>query len=331
MLRWVRGPITRRTGRCRSDQGSGRRLVRAQTSLGSGGSTHMSGALYAAAAGVGFGVFQAFNRRANQKMDGFRATFVLLLVGTVCLVGFNLLTQDLSILGSAPWWAFLAFVAAGVIHFSAGWTFLTLSQQSAGAATTGAVLASTPLVGSLLAALVLGEALSPISVVGIVCVMAGVGMLSLRRGSDGLRGKVPWFALAAATCWGASPLFIRWGLNGVDVPLLGVAIGLLAGTVAQGIVVLVRTRLAGENPVNRHVSTWIVPAGITVAMSIAFQWTAFDLITVAVAITVMQVSAPTVLVLAPIVVGGELERPDLAMVTGSAAVIAGSVIVVLAG
>lgn len=291
----------------------------------------MSGALIAAATGVGFGLFQALNRRANQQMDALVATFMLLLVGAASLLVWNLATQDLSVIGSAPWWAFLAFAIAGIIHFSLGWTLLTLSQQTVGAATTGAVGASTPLVGALLAALVLGEALGPIALVGILLVMAGVAVLSLRRGTTGLRRSVPWFGLGAAACWGASPLFIRWGLAGLDVPLIGVTIGLIAASASQAVVLLLRARRVNAEPTIRRISPWVFSAGLVVAVSIALQWTAFGLITVAVAITLMQLAAPTVLVLAPIIVGGEMERPDAAMVAGSAAVIAGSVIVVLAG
>ena len=58
---------------------------------------------------------------------------------------------------------------------------------------------------------------------------------------------------------------------------------------------------------------------------------AFDLIAVAVAITVMQLSAPTVITVAPFIVKSEVEKPTPALIAGTAAVLAGSVLVVLTG
>ena len=54
----------------------------------------MSGIIWAAAAGIGFGLFQAFHRRANQLIDAVSATFVLLLIA-VTVVG-----------ALAIWWLF---------------------------------------------------------------------------------------------------------------------------------------------------------------------------------------------------------------------------------
>ena len=41
----------------------------------------MSGIVVAVVAGAGFGIFQATNRRANQELGAYRATFLLLAVG----------------------------------------------------------------------------------------------------------------------------------------------------------------------------------------------------------------------------------------------------------
>ncbi len=291
----------------------------------------MSGIGYAISAGIGFGFFQAVNRRANQEMDAYRATFSLLMVGTVSLAIWTAATQDLSVVTEAPPAPFLFFAAAGVIHFFLGWTFLALSQQRVGAAATGAVLGSTPLVGSVLAALVLGEGLSALALVGILLVGVGVVLLALRQSGGSFARRVPWFALAAALAWGSSPLFIRWGLEDLDSPLIGVTVGLLAATIFYGVALGVSRRRRAAGRIPRTAIGWVMAAGVLVALSIAFQWTAFDLISIAVAITLMQIAAPTVIAVAPILVGTELERPTPALLVGAGAVISGSVIVVLGG
>lgn len=291
----------------------------------------MSGVAYAVAAGIGFGIFQAVNRRANQEMDAYRATFLLLVVGTLSLSVWTGATQDLSLLADAPFTSVAHFAAAGIVHFFLGWTFLALSQQRIGAASTGAVLASTPLVGSVLAALVLGEALTPVAVLGVLLVVVGVVLLSLRQNPGALSRAVPWFALAAALSWGSSPLFIRWGLEGLDSPLIGVTIGLMAATLAYALALAGwRGRRSSTAP-SRSGYAWVTVAGVVVAICITFQWIAFDLIPIAVAITLMQFSAPTVITVAPFLVGTEAERPTPALILGAAAILAGSILVVLAG
>ena len=196
----------------------------------------MGGAGWAVFAGVSFGIFQAINRRANQLIDPYRATFALLLVAVVGLGVFSVATADLSLLSSAPARAFLAFGAAGVIHFFLGWTFLSLSQQRVGAANTGVVTAATPLVGSLLAALVLDEALGAMALTAIALVSAGVILIARRASGSDQRLTIPWFALAASLSWGTSPLFIRWGLEGLPSPVIGVTIGLAAAAMLYAVV-----------------------------------------------------------------------------------------------
>jgi hypothetical protein len=45
----------------------------------------MSGALWATLSGLGFGVFQAFNRRAGRVFDACFSTFVLITISAVIL------------------------------------------------------------------------------------------------------------------------------------------------------------------------------------------------------------------------------------------------------
>ncbi len=290
----------------------------------------VSGVLFAAGAGIGFGVFQAVNRRANQTMDAFRATFLLLVIGSASLALFSAATRDLSALWSGSPRAYLFFAGAGIVHFFLGWTFLSLSQQQVGAATTGAVLGSTPLIGSLLAAIVLAEPLRPLTAVGILLAAVGVTLLSLRRTASTQR-KVPWFALGAAASWGSSPLFIRWGLADLDDPIVGVTFGLLAATAVYAVALALWRRRRPAEPISREGLAWVTAAGVLVAACIALQWIAFDRTAVAVAITVMQLSAPTVVTVAPLIVKSDTERPTPSVILGMAAVLCGSVVVVLAG
>lgn len=293
----------------------------------------MNGIAWAIVAGISFGLFQAVNRRANQVVDAFRTTFGLVVVGAVGVGAVALISQDLAAARSAPLASYLYFAAAGVVHFFVGWTLLALSQQRIGASRTGAVLASTPLIASVLAALVLDEALGAITWLGVLLVTAGVALLSLRGGIPGVAQTVPWFALAAAASWATSPLFIRKGLEGLGAPLVGVAVGLLAAAVSYAIFFAVRGQIT-QDPTglaNRAVRSWIVIAGVVVAAAIAAQWTAFDLAPIGVGYALMQLAAPVVIVAAPLIVGGEMERVTPVLILAVTAIVSGSVIVAITG
>jgi drug/metabolite transporter (DMT)-like permease len=290
----------------------------------------MGGAAWALFAGISFGVFQAANRRANQLIDPYRATFALLLIAVVGLGAFSAATQDLSLLASAPASAYFAFGLAGIIHFFFGWTFLGISQQRIGAANTGVITAATPFIGSVLAAIVLDEALGPLALLAIVLVSAGVILIARRSGASGSRRLTyPWFGLAASLSWGTSPLFIRWGLQDLESPVIGVTIG-LACAAALYAVALISGRAPTTSGRPHGVRRWLLLGGILVAVAIAAQWTALDLVEVNVVVTLQQVATPVVVIVAPIVVGTAIERWTWRLIVGMIAVIAGSTMVIWA-
>ncbi|MBE0409140.1 MAG: DMT family transporter, partial [Anaerolineales bacterium] len=138
----------------------------------------MTGALWATAAGLGFGLFQSLNRRAVREMDVFLVTFLQLLVSSVVLSVLTILTIDLSILEAAPSRALVNFSLAGLVHFFAGWTFLNASQKRVGAAKTSPLIGTTPLFGAALAAISLREFPTIISWAAIVLMILGIYLIS---------------------------------------------------------------------------------------------------------------------------------------------------------
>lgn len=138
----------------------------------------MTGVLWAIVAGVGFGVFQSFNRRSGRSIDAYLSTFILLLVSAAILVAASILTEDLSLLRDAPWSAIASFGLAGLIHFLLGWTLISLSQKRVGAARTGALIGATPLFAFVVGLVAFGEFLSLPVMVGIILVISGVYLVS---------------------------------------------------------------------------------------------------------------------------------------------------------
>ena len=138
----------------------------------------MTGVLWAMTAGIGFGLFQSFNRRGGRGMDAYWATFILIFVSAVIMAIASVLTEDLNLLRTAPLRAYVNFGLAGFIHFFVGWTFLSISQKLVGASRTGALVSAAPLFAFFVGILVFDEFLSLPVISGIVLVIAGVYLVS---------------------------------------------------------------------------------------------------------------------------------------------------------
>jgi DME family drug/metabolite transporter len=320
----------------------------------------MTGALWAVGSGLGFGLFQSLNRRALAGMDVALSTFLQLLVSAVVLTFVSLLTEDVGLIASAPVGSLLAFGLVGLIHFFLGWTLLNLGQQLIGAARTGPLLATTPLFGAVLAAVWLQEVPGLFTVAGMILTVTGVLVLSTEREAI-VESPVPpqedeapsaerasssvatrirsrsrrrgglAAALGTALCWALSPIFIREGLEGLPSPLLGVTVSMVASAVVFGVVLAARRRRLGDRIDSRTALGFKVAAGLLVGLSTWMRWIALDLTEVAVVLSVNSISVPTVLVLAPLVVGRQHERVTARLWFGSGLVVAGSLVLILKG
>jgi drug/metabolite transporter, DME family len=294
----------------------------------------MTGVLWAAVAGIGFGLFQSVNRAALRGMDAYASTFLQLLVSAVILAVASLATQDLGRLAAAPASAWWSFSAAGLVHFLAGWTLLNLSQKRLGAARTSPLLATAPLFGVVIAALTIHELPGVPALAGVALIVGGVYLIELDRlrRTGGAEPDAGWtaslFGLGTALCWAVSPILIRQGLRGLPSPLLGVTIGLVAATLAYGLLLLPggRRRLAAS----REALAWKLAAGILVGVSTWSRWSAVALVPVAVVLGLGLLSVPTVMAAAPLLVGRQLEPITPPVLAGSA-LVAGGALVLIAG
>jgi drug/metabolite transporter (DMT)-like permease len=319
--------------------------------------------IWAAVAGVGFGLFQSTNRAALRGVDPYTSTFLQLLVSTVILAAVALATEDLGRLAGAPASAWWAFSVAGLVHFFVGWTLLNLSQQRLGATRTSPLIATTPLFGVVIAALTIHEVPGVRALAGVALIVVGVYAVELDRlrrgGSGGLKseagtqeagghvepsgsppadqgsgglaseaaaGLASLFGLGTALCWAVSPILVREGLHGLPSPLLGVTIGLVAATLAYGLALLPRGRRGTWG--TREAMGWKLVAGILVGVSTWTRWYAVALVPVAAVLGLGLLSVPTVMAAAPLLVGRHLERVTTAVVAGSALVVAGALVLI---
>lgn len=289
-----------------------------------------AGVLWALVAAMAFAFLQAANRKANQLVEAYRTAFGLLLVVELLLLGRSIVVGEFGLLFAAPAAAVGMFSVAAFFHFIGGWTLLALSQQRIGVARTGALVAAAPLVGTLLAALLLDEPLTLSIMIGVLLAASGVACISLSGGASVASAwRQPWLALAVALLWGASPMLIRLGLERFDHPVAGLTLGLGISLPVSALILY----LAGawrRGPVPSSARRWILIGGVSGAIAVAAQWISFDLTTIAIAITVQQLSALLVIALVPMMFKQPFERMNLLFFIGTVAMLGGSVIVVLA-
>lgn len=296
----------------------------------------MSGALWAALAGIGFGLFQAYNRKAGHALgDAYRSTFILLLVSTLILAGASVFTEDFSLLLAAPPNVYLNFGMAGFIHFFLGWTFISISQERIGAARTGALVGTTPLFAAVVGFVFFDELLSLPTLLGMAGVIAGAYFVSMdqKNGQESQqRRPLVWrdsiFAMGTAVCFAASAIFIRAGLEDLPSPLLGVTVGMVISTAAYGLALVVRRSQTAGRPLWQIALLYQVIAGIFVGLSTWMRWIALDLAPVGVVLALGRLNIPTVLITAPLLVGRKMEHVTPRIWVGACLIIFGSLIII---
>jgi len=154
--------------------------------------------------------------------------------------------------------------------------------------------------------------------------VAGAWLVS---GGRGLRPADAVFGLGCALMWAISPVFTVHGLGGIDSPLLGVTIGMVASAAAYG-VAMTRRPLGG---IARGALAFKLIAGLLVALATWWRWIALDDASVGVVLALSLLSVPTVLFLAPLMVGRHLERVGPRVWAGSSLVVGGALALIAVG
>lgn len=288
----------------------------------------MPGWTWAVVAGLAFGISQLSNRGLNRRIPAVTATTAMITSLFGFLVVAVLAIDDLGRLEDLTLIAVLWFGAAGVVHFLLGWTVFALSQQKVGPSRTAAILSANPVLAAGAAWLVLAENLRPVTWLGVVAVTAGVALVSAGRLDDG-DWTNPALALTATLCFSISPLFVRWGLDEFDHPLLGLTVGM---AVTVPLMQLTNRLVTGRWVyVPAGARRWLLSGGTMAALGITAQWIAFAAIPVGVAISLQQLSTPVVILIGPILLAAPTERATIRIGGGAGLIILGSVIVALFG
>ncbi|HEX8854048.1 MAG TPA: DMT family transporter [Thermoleophilaceae bacterium] len=292
----------------------------------------MTGALWAAASGIGFGLFQGLNRRAVRDIeDPYASTFIQLSIAALVLVSVTLLSGEQSAVRHASAWGVTAFALAGIVHFLGGWTFLNISQQRIGAARSSPLLTVAPIFGVVIAAIVFQELPSALALLAMVPMVVGAYLVSSRSRGPEMDWTDALPGLATALMWGSSPVLTVEGLKTLHSPLAGVSIGMLAAVAAYGLALAWRGAGLRLATTSRGALNFKVAAAVLVAIATWWRWLALDDASVGVVLALSLLSVPVVLFVAPLLVGRHLEHVTARVWVGSALVVGGALALIAVG
>src|SRR5215207_2396003 len=292
----------------------------------------MSGALLAAASGLGFGLFQSVNVRALRATeDSYASTFVQVGVAALVLGAASIGAGQLDGVLDAPLWAIGDFALAGLLHFLAGWSLLNLSQQRIGAARTSPLLTTVPVFGIVIAAVTIGQLPGAVALGAIALMCVGAWVVAMRGGVESPRLADALPGLGCAFLWALSPVFILRGLEGLDSPLIGLTVGLVVSVAAfVPAYALWRGRRRAWRAVTGAAGALKLIAGLLVGVSTWWRWAALEDASVGVVLALNLLSVPVVLLLAPLVAGRHLEHVTAGLCAGAGLVVSGALILVVA-
>ena len=135
----------------------------------------MTGIVFSLLAASGFAATAVFARTALQRMSAPYGTLLSLFVSTVAAMAIAAVLHPDELLGIgvvALGWLFLV----GFLNFPLGRMFNYTSVRMVGVSKASTVVATSPLFATMLAVIILGERVSPITLLGTVAVIGGLAL-----------------------------------------------------------------------------------------------------------------------------------------------------------
>lgn len=271
-------------------------------------------------------------RVGTERGTPFDAVFVVITVNVLLLVPLVLLVYFPSYNLTGISWG--AFIGAGLVGTLMGRLFMYTSISRIGASRATPIVASWALISSVLGILLLGEAVSPVHAVGIVCIVTGVGVIAWETSHEnpdnlGRRALIIGILLpvGAAMAYGMEPIFANVGFReGTPAP-----VGLMVKTVAAYLGFSLYLRLHHALPswrVLRSRNTrYFVLAGVMNTLFLLGYYVGIAIAPVSVVTPILATNTLIVVVLSAAVMPEHLERVTWRLVAASLVVVAGVIVI----
>lgn len=291
----------------------------------------MLGVLVAVISSICFGANSVFARRGTALARPRIGVLITLIMGPPTFLIVAVAFGQLGRLGEFTLLSLLALAVAGVIHFVLGRSLNYNTVSLLGASRASILANASPLMSVGLAVLLLREEITANILVGAALTVLGpiligqssggsqqpLEMRALRRGM--LMG------LAAALCYGISPLLIKFALRQASLPLAGSLVSYIAAFAVLGSTLLhpsVRHDLV-HSPTKGLL--WYAAAGMAVNMAQLFRYVALSIAPVSLVAPLIQLSTLFTLFLS-FGMNRRIEALDKFTVSGAVLVVVGAVI-----
>jgi len=244
------------------------------------------GIIFAILVAVSFGASDIFIRRGMLKAgESYTAVLIGLLIGIVLfslMISFN---AEWDRVWALSWQEIGLLVGAGLIHYVGGRFLYYFSIRLIGANKGSAISKTDVLTAVVLGIIILHESLTIPLVLGVLCILPGVILVSTEKQAANVGGQsnTPEIqvkgilgSLGAGLCWGTSGVLIRPAVRIIGSPFIGVLVSYVtAALILSGF--LFRRRQRGQLVhLNLSALTPITIAGVFTSAANLFRYTALS-------------------------------------------------------
>jgi drug/metabolite transporter (DMT)-like permease len=232
--------------------------------------------------------------------------------------------------------SFLAFVAAGIVGTVLGRAFFFAGIKRVGASRAEPIKASMPLHATLLAVIILREGVTSLHFAGVILIVLGIALVSWEgMATDRIDGKATdWHGLTlpliAAFFFGLEPIFASIGLQEGTSLFVGLTIKTIAALSVFVLYLIWRDSLPGREDVFNEDFRWVVLAGLSSTGFLLAYYAGLSVSRVSIVVPIVQTS-PLLVVAMSIVFLSRLERVTPKLIVSATIIVAGGIIVTLAG
>ena len=208
---------------------------------------HMIGPILALLCGFSFALNNIFLRRGvYHSRESFSPVVISIFLGTLFFGAWLVVSDQILSIFSVSWLGFTSLAGAGILHLLIGRAFAYTGIRLVGANRSVPIQTCFIIIAAVVGVLLFGEPMGISLAVALLLVAGGIALLGTvgryERDtlgiSSGKLAKGIFAALAAAICFGLSPILIKIGLQEVNSPIVATFISSLAAAFVISILLL---------------------------------------------------------------------------------------------
>ena len=192
----------------------------------------------------------------------------------------------------------IAFAGAGLAGTLIGRVAYFEGIQKVGASRSDAIKATTPIIATIIAIVLIGESPSLIHIIGIIAIVVGVWVISLDlapgKTVEGITNKRidVIYPIAAAIFFGFEPVFARIGVLEGTPGHVGLGIQMIVAGIGSLVYFIVKGDMPNIRKIfeNKITAKWYILAGMASTSMMIFFYTAIEIAPVVFVVPFLQTS-----------------------------------------